>query len=213
MTIPRRAAPPGQHGRIQIVLLVAVADNGVIGRDGGLPWRLRSDMRHFRAATLGKPVVMGRKTYLSIGKPLAGRTNIVVTRGREFSAAGIVAAPSVSNALAVARSDALRRGVDEIVVIGGAELYTQTIGEAERLVVTHVHLEPRGDARLVPIDPRQWCEVSRHEQPAGPGDDTAFAIAVYERWPVVARDGPAHAVGVNDPGGREAGATPVRGAL
>src|SRR5580692_11943085 len=104
---------------VPITLVAALAENGVIGRDGTLPWRLKSDMVHFRALTMGKPVVMGRKTYLSIGKPLPGRTTIVVSRDPAFAAPGIVVASSLDAALAVARGDALRRNVDTIVVAGG----------------------------------------------------------------------------------------------
>src|SRR5262245_5583452 len=111
----------------RIIPVAAVAENGVIGQGGGLPWRLKSELQHFRAATIGKPVVMGRRTYVSIGKPLKDRTNIVVTRDRNFAAPGVLVASSVDVALVVARGDALRRGVDAIVVIGGAEIYAQCI--------------------------------------------------------------------------------------
>src|SRR4051812_17091605 len=117
---------------MRLTLVAAVADNGVIGQGGGLPWRLKSDMAHFRSVTMGKPVLMGRKTFASIGKPLAGRTNIVVTRDPGFATTGAVVAPTLEQALAAARGDALRRGVDHIVVIGGAELYAQTIADADR---------------------------------------------------------------------------------
>src|SRR5580692_1734631 len=104
-----------------IVFVAAIAENGVIGSGNALPWRLKSDMQHFRALTMGKPVVMGRKTYLSIGKPLSGRTTIVVSRDRAFASPGIVIAPSLDTALAAARGDALRRNADTIIVAGGAE--------------------------------------------------------------------------------------------
>src|SRR5579872_5059594 len=110
---------------MDIILVAAIAENGVIGRGNALPWRLKSDMQHFRAITMGKPVVMGRKTFLSIGKPLKGRSNIVVSRDPQFAAPGIVVAPSIEAALAAARGDALRRGADSIAVIGGADLYAQ----------------------------------------------------------------------------------------
>ena len=116
-----------------LVLVAAVADNGVIGQGGGLPWRLKSDLRNFRAVTMGKPVVMGRKTYLSIGKPLAGRTNIVVSRNRDFAAPGVMVAPGIAAALTAARGDALRRGADAVALIGGADLYAQTIGAPDQM--------------------------------------------------------------------------------
>src|ERR1700722_16629131 len=115
---PRRQAP-----RMNIVLIAAIAENGVIGRDNGLPWRLKSDLAHFRAVTMGKPVVMGRKTFLSIGRPLTGRTNIVVSRDNGFAAPGIVVAASLRAAIETAGGDALRRGSDAIIVAGGADIY------------------------------------------------------------------------------------------
>src|ERR1700759_593139 len=131
---------------MKIVLVAAIAENGIIGRGNTLPWRLKSDMQHFRSLTMGKPVVMGRKTYLSIGKPLPGRTTIVVSRDPAFAAPGIVVAPSLDAALAAARGDALRRNVDTIVVAGGAEIYAQTLPLATQLAMTHVHKRVDGDA-------------------------------------------------------------------
>jgi dihydrofolate reductase len=166
---------------LALVLVAAVADNGVMGQGGGLPWRLKSDLRNFRAITMGKPVVMGRKTYLSIGKPLAGRTNIVVSRNRDFAAPGVIVAPGIEAALAVARGDALRRSADAVAVIGGAELYARMIGYADRLVITHVHLRPEGDTMFPAIDPRLWREVERSEHDRGPDDAAGFTVLVYER--------------------------------
>jgi dihydrofolate reductase len=171
-----------------IMLVAAVADNGVIGQSGGLPWRLKSDMAHFRRVTMGNPVVMGRRTWASIGKPLSGRTNIVVTRDRHFAAVGVVVAPTLEAALAAARGDALRRNADHIVVIGGADLYAQTLNRAAKLVITHVHLRPQGDTRFPAIDPTQWREEARSEHAAGPRDDAAFSIVTYARYPRPATD-------------------------
>ncbi|HTV36491.1 MAG TPA: dihydrofolate reductase [Xanthobacteraceae bacterium] len=162
-----------------ILIIAAVAENGVIGRGNALPWRLKSDMAHFRKLTMGKPVVMGRKTYQSIGKPLQGRTTIVVSRDRGFTAPGIVVAQSVEAALTTARGEALRRGADAIIVAGGAEIYGQVMGQAARLVVTQVHLAAEGDARFPAIDPSRWRETERSEHDAGAGDDAAFAIVHY----------------------------------
>jgi dihydrofolate reductase len=169
--------------RIGLVLVAAVAENGVIGRDGKLPWRLRSDLAHFRAVTFGHPVVMGRKTYDAIGRPLVGRTNIVITRVRDFVANGVVLAPNLDAALAVARGDALRRGGAEIMIIGGAELYRQTIDSAARLEITRVHARPEGESVFPPIDPKDWREIRRQEHPAGADDDAAFTTLVYQRLP------------------------------
>ena len=166
---------------VPITLVAALAENGVIGRDNGLPWRLKSDMVHFRAITMGKPVVMGRKTFLSIGRPLPGRTTIVVSRDGGFGAPGIVVAPSVEAALTVARGDALRRGADCIIVAGGADLYAQTMPLAERLHITYVHRAVDGDVYFPAIDRSVWHETARDEHAAATGDDAAFAFVIYQR--------------------------------
>jgi dihydrofolate reductase len=165
----------------RIVLIAAVAENGVIGRNNALPWRIKSDMARFRARTMGKPVVMGRKTFLSIGKPLDGRTNIVVSRNAAFGAPGIVVAPSLHAALLTARGDALRRGAEDIMVIGGTEIFAQAMPLAHRLDITLVHARPEGDAYFPPIDTKTWRETARQECPAGPQDDAAYAEITYLR--------------------------------
>ena len=167
---------------MEIVLIAAIADNGVIGRGGAMPWRLKSDMRHFRALTLDKPVVMGRKTYLSLAiKPLPRRTNIVVSRDRSFTAPGVVAAQSLEAALEVARGDALRRAADAIMVIGGAEIFAQAMPRADRLEITQIHAAPPGDVGFPPIDPATWRETARAPHPAGPEDDAPFDLVTYCR--------------------------------
>ncbi len=171
------AAPP----RIAVVLLAAVAENGVIGRDNTMPWRLKSDLARFRALTMGKPVVMGRKTYLSIGKPLAGRSNIVVSRNAGFTAPGIVVAANLDAALAAARGDALRRGADAVFIIGGTDIFVQTMPLADHLDITLVHARPAGDTYFPPIDPKSWREAERSEHIAGPQDDADFAHITYIR--------------------------------
>ena len=133
---------------MEIVLIVAVAENGVIGAGGAIPWRLKSDMARFKAMTMGKPVVMGRKTFVSIGRPLPGRTNIVVTRDAGFRADGVVVTHSFADAQAIATGDALRRFATEIAVIGGAEIYAQWMDGADRLEITEVHARPDGDTRF-----------------------------------------------------------------
>jgi dihydrofolate reductase len=164
-----------------LVLVAAVADNGVIGQGGRLPWRLKSDLRYFRALTMGRPVVMGRKTYEAIGKPLGGRTNIVVSRNANFSAPGVIATASIAWALAVARADALRRRCDAIAVIGGANLYAETIACADRLVITQVHLAPQGDVAFPVIDRALWREVERSEHAPQDGDEAPYSRLVYDR--------------------------------
>jgi dihydrofolate reductase len=166
---------------MEIVLIVAVADNGVIGSGGAIPWRLKSDMQRLKALTLGKPVVMGRKTFASIGRPLPGRTNIVVTRDAGFRARGAVVTTSFDAAHAVATGDALRRLVAEIAVIGGAEIYAQWMDIADRLEITEVHARPEGDTHLAAIDASVWQEVARVRNPAGPDDSVDFSYVTYRR--------------------------------
>src|SRR6266436_6158966 len=158
--------------RPEIVLIVAVAENGVIGSGGAIPWRLKSDMQRLKALTLGRPVVMGRKTFVSIGRPLPGRTNIVVTRDASYRAAGAVVTTSFADARAVAVGDALRRLATEIAVIGGAEIYAQWMDSADRLEITEVHARPEGDTYLATIDAGVWEEVARVRNSAG-SDDSA----------------------------------------
>jgi dihydrofolate reductase len=164
-----------------IVIVAAIAENGVIGRGNSLPWRLKSDLKHFRALTMGKPVVMGRKTYLSLGRALPGRTTVVVSRAPAFAAPGIVVAPSLAAALAAARGDALRRGATSLIVAGGAEIYAQTLPLASRLAITHVHKRSEGDVRFPAIDPTIWRETERDEHEPGAEDEAAFAFTLYER--------------------------------
>jgi dihydrofolate reductase len=171
----------GEWRRLPLVLVAAVAENGVIGRAGGLPWRLKTDLKRFRALTVGHPVVMGRKTYLSFGKPLKYRTNIVITRDPEFAAAGVVVAPSLEAAMEVAEGDALRRGAAAIVIGGGADIYAKTIDRAARLEITRVHARPEGDTIFPAIDPTRWRETARQEFAAGPDDEVAFTSLTYER--------------------------------
>jgi dihydrofolate reductase len=166
---------------IAIVLIAAVADNGVIGRNNALPFRQSSDLKRFKALTIGKPVLMGRKTFLSIGKPLPGRTNVVVSRNRDLALPGVVMARDLESALAVARSDAIKRGVSEIAVIGGTGIFAQTMPLADRLEITHVHARPAGDVYFPPIDRSQWREVARSEHPAGPRDEASFSYVTYAR--------------------------------
>ena len=166
---------------MKIVLVAAIGENNVIGRDGQLPWRIRSDLRHFRALTLDKPVIMGRKTFQSIGKALDRRTNIVITRDPEFSAEGIEKAPNFEAALALARQDAEKRGTDEIMIIGGSDVFAAALPLADRLEITHVHAQPDGDAFFPPIDAKIWREVAREERPAGPDDDAEFSVATYSK--------------------------------
>jgi dihydrofolate reductase len=166
---------------MEIVLVAAVAENGVIGASGAMPWRLKSDMSRFKALTSGKPVVMGRKTFISIGRPLPGRTNIVVTRDTGFRADGVMVTHSAEDAMAIATGDALRRFATEIAVIGGAEIYAQWMDRADRLEITEVHARPDGDTRFPAVDARVWEEVARERKPAGPDDSADFSYVTFRR--------------------------------
>jgi len=164
-----------------IVFVVAVADNGVIGHNNGLPWRLKSDLKRFKAITLNKPVVMGRKTFASIGKALPGRTNIVVTRDACFSAPDVLAVTSLPAARDAALGDALRRSVREIAVIGGAELFSQWMPMANRIEWTAVHDSPEGDTLFPPLDLKEWEEVARTRHSRASGDSADFSYVTYQR--------------------------------
>ena len=165
---------------MEIVFVVAVAENGVIGAGNAIPWRLKSDMARFKALTIGKPIIMGRKTFESLRRPLPGRTNIVITRDATYRAAGAIVTTSSSDAGAVALGDALRRSVAEIAVIGGAEIYRQWLDRADRLEITEVHARPDGDTHF-DIDKAQWDEVGRIHHPAGPEDSADFSYVTYRR--------------------------------
>ena len=167
--------------RPEIVLIVAVADNGVIGSHGAIPWRLKSDQQRLKTMTLAKPVVMGRKTFISLRRPLSGRTNIVVTRDANFRAAGAVVTTSFADARATATGDALRRFATEIAVIGGAEIYAQWMDIADRLEITEVHARPEGDTYFAAIEPADWEEVARVRNSSGPDDSADFSYVTYRR--------------------------------
>ncbi|MCB1547540.1 MAG: dihydrofolate reductase [Hyphomicrobiaceae bacterium] len=164
-----------------VSIIVAVAENGVIGRDGGLPWRISSDLKRFRALTLGKPVIMGRRTFESLGKPLDGRDNIVVTSRADWRPAGAHVVGDLAAALRLARELAARRGVGEVVVIGGGQLYGEALALTDRIYLSRVHARPEGDVTFPPLAPEAWREISREEIAAGPRDDHAFTLIVLER--------------------------------
>jgi dihydrofolate reductase len=144
-----------------ISLILARADNGVIGDKGGLPWRLPDDLRRFKALTIGKPIIMGRKTWESLPrKPLPGRTNIVVTRHRDFAAEGAVVVHSLEEAL----DRAQQKNPVEIMVIGGAEIFAAALPRADRVHLTEIHAEPDGDVRFPAFAPQQWREIAREDR-------------------------------------------------
>jgi dihydrofolate reductase len=164
-----------------ISFVVAVAENGVIGRDGAMPWHVPSDLKTFRRLTTGKPVIMGRKTFASIGKPLEGRDNIVITRNAAFSVSGVECAGSIADALEIARARAAARDVDEIVVIGGAEIFAATLPMADRIYLTRIHARPTGDTFFPELDAETWREVSRVPITRDPRDTAAATLYISER--------------------------------
>jgi dihydrofolate reductase len=167
---------------MDVAIYVAIAENGVIGREGGLPWRLSTDLKRFKADTMGKPIIMGRKTYDGIGRPLPGRLNIVVTRDKGWRAEGIEVAHSLDDAIALAKvRGRCMAGAAEICVVGGGEIYAQALPIADRLHVTHVLASVDGDAHFPRIDPSTWQIVSAEDFPAGEKDSHATRYTVYER--------------------------------
>ena len=161
---------------------VARARDGVIGRDGGLPWRLKSDLKLFKATTMGKPLIMGRKTWDSLPKkPLPGRTNIVLSRDGSFEPAGAIVCERFEEAVSIAREQASEDGAEEVCVIGGAALFALALPKAKRMYLTEVDAEVTGDVFFPPFDETQWREVEREAHDAGEGDDHPFVFRVLER--------------------------------
>ena len=161
--------------RPRIALVVAVSRNGVIGRNGGLPWHVSSDLKRFKAITMGKPVIMGRRTWESLPRrPLAGRANIVVTRQEAYDAPGALVAASLKDALAQAEGE-------EICIIGGGELFREALPMADRLYLTEIDLDVPGDTYFPAIDATSWIEISREAHSRGPKDDAGFVLRVLDR--------------------------------
>lgn len=158
-----------------ISMIAALSSNGVIGRDNKLPWHLPEDLKYFKKVTMGKSLLMGRKTYESIGRPLPGRTNIVLSRQQQFSAPGVIVVHSTEQALA----EAGRTGATELMVIGGEDVYRTMLPLARRLYLTRVDTQVEGDAFFPPLEPGRWLEVSRHDVAAN-GDTCAYSFVVLE---------------------------------
>ena len=163
-----------------ISLVVAIAKNNVIGMDGGMPWRLSTDLKRFKRDTMGNPIIMGRKTFESIGKALPGRLNIVISRS-EFIAEDTVHANSIEAALFLAEGWAKENGSKEICVIGGGQIYAATLPFANKLYVTHVMAEPVGDTQFPEIRDAEWRPIEREEVPIGQNDTAETLYVVYER--------------------------------
>ncbi|MBN9025177.1 MAG: dihydrofolate reductase [Rhizobiales bacterium] len=164
---------------MQLSIIAAVAENGVIGNDGDMPWKLSTDLKRFKAITSGKPVIMGRKTFASIGRPLPNRVNIVVTRDKEFGAPGVVSVETLDAAIGAAEAAAAEPA--EAMVIGGGEIYRAFMDRADRLYITHVDAAPSGDTHFPAIDPAVWEPVSTEEVPAGASDTAATRFTIYQR--------------------------------
>ena len=171
-------APP-----LPLVFVVAIARNNVIGRDGGLPWRMPSDLKRFRAATMGKPMIMGRKTFASIGKALPGRETIVVTRDTSFAVPGVLVAHDMDEAINLGKARARAMGAPEVAVAGGAQIFSALLPLADRIILTEIDLAPEGTEFWPGLDPQDWRETAREVVPRGPNDDAGFIVRTLERVP------------------------------
>jgi dihydrofolate reductase len=166
---------------VNLAFVVAVAKNGVIGRDGGLPWRLSTDLKHFKALTIGKPILMGRRTWDSIGRPLRGRETIVVTRDRSFCAEGAHVAHSIEAGFTLAEEQAARLQADTIMVVGGSDIFAALLDRADAIHLTEVDLEPDGDVKFSPLDPTQWLEIACEAPPRAANDEANVRFLTYAR--------------------------------
>ncbi|WP_368043860.1 dihydrofolate reductase [Thalassolituus sp.] len=165
---------------MKLSMIVAVAENGVIGRNNALPWYLPNDLKYFKQTTMGKPVIMGRKTYESIGKPLPGRTNIVITRQADYQPEGVKVVSSVEAARELAESVCLIDGQEEAMIMGGAEIYTLALPHTDRLYLTEVHADVEGDAFFPEYDKSLWQEVAREDFAAEGPNPYNYSFVVYE---------------------------------
>ncbi|CAA0120699.1 dihydrofolate reductase [Zhongshania aliphaticivorans] len=166
---------------VTVSLIVAMAKNRVIGVNNQLPWHLPADLKHFKATTMAKPIVMGRKTWESIGRPLPGRFNIVISRQSGYTAEGAVVVPDLASALTLAREEADSSGLDEVCVIGGETIYRQALDEATKMYITEVDLNPDGDAWFPEIELNDWSEVSRECYPVTPDESPGYCFVTLQR--------------------------------
>jgi dihydrofolate reductase len=166
---------------VKLALIWAMARNRTIGRNNALPWYLPEDLKYFKRVTLGKPIIMGRKTWESIGRPLPGRTNIVITRDAAFQADGVRVVHSLEQALALAEKICLLDGGDEAIVMGGAEIYALALPHADRLYLTQVHADVEGDAHFPPLDLTQWHELGREDFAAQGPNPYDYSFLILER--------------------------------
>ena len=165
----------------KLVLVVAVADNGVIGKDGQLPWKIPGDLKHFQKLTINKPIVMGRLTYESMGGPLKDRLNIVIPSNSDYKAEGAVVVTNLKDALALAEKDADARGIDEIAIIGGSVVFRETLPIAAKLEITEVHGSPEGDTVFPSFDKNEWKETRRDGPHQSERDSLPYSFVTYER--------------------------------
>lgn len=165
----------------RISLIAAVGANGVIGKDGDMPWRIPSDFAWFKRSTMGKPMIMGRKQFETFPKPLAGRPHIVVTRQADYAPEGVSVVHDLDAAYALAERMAAEAGVDEIMVIGGGDIYAQAMARADRLYISHVELSPDGDVRFPAIDPAIWTVIDTLEVTPSEKDAAPYRIKIYQR--------------------------------
>jgi dihydrofolate reductase len=164
-----------------IALIAAVAENGVIGSNNELPWRIKSEFAYFVRMTKHKPIIMGRKTFESLGGPLKDRTNIIVTRDASYTRSGITVAATLGKAIDIARKIAAKTGQDEIMIGGGAEIYKQALPLANRLYLTGIHLNPTGDTKFPAFDRNEWTETKSEFHAAKPGETADYTIRVFDR--------------------------------
>ncbi|MDA0708114.1 MAG: type 3 dihydrofolate reductase [Proteobacteria bacterium] len=166
---------------IKVSLIVAASENGTIGKDNNMPWKISSDLQYFKKVTMNKPIIMGRKTFQSIGIPLPGRVNIVITRDTNFTREGVITAHSIDMALDVAKSMAENKGVDEVMIIGGAQIYALFLPHADRLYLTRIHAQIEGDTYFPELKKSDWIEYSSIRHEAGEKDSHDYSFIVLDR--------------------------------
>ncbi len=166
---------------MRLSLIVAMAENRMIGLDGAMPWHISADLKYFKRVTMGAPVIMGRKTFQSIGRPLPGRANIIITRDQEFSSDGIHVVHNFDDACKAATAIAERDDREEVFVIGGAQIYALALGDAERIYLTEIKGNPSGDAAFPALNTSEWSEVSRERHDPETNDGPIFSFVIYDK--------------------------------